>query len=169
MENWKKINGAYKDGYFISDLGRVKVNGIIKIGSLRTDGYLITSIGKNGKYKLVHVLVMENFTNRPIWAECINHINGIKTDNRIENLEWSTLKLNNKHARDTGLASSYFGAYGSDHHLSRDISEVHKIYSLKKEGKRICEIARLLKRPISSVASVYNGVDWKYEYKKFFN
>lgn len=171
METWVKIKHVCKEGYFVSDLGRIKVikNGseTVKVGSLRQDGYRIIATGKK-TYFLVHILVIENFENRPEWAECINHKNGIKDDNRLENLEYSTLKLNNLHAYQTGLNKTV-GNFGESHHNSRDISEIHKIYDMKSNGAKLFEVRRAFPdRSYSSIRRVFNGTDWKYEFKKRF-
>ncbi len=64
-------------------------------------GYLTSRI--NNKNNLIHRLVAKTFIPNPENKPCVNHINGIKTDNRVENLEWNTVAENNLHRFRTGL------------------------------------------------------------------
>lgn len=70
-------------------------------------GYATVVMTKNGKGKQVkiHRLVALAFLNNPLNKPTVNHINGVKDDNRVENLEWSTHSENSLHAFATGLNS----------------------------------------------------------------
>lgn len=116
MEVWKPIPSC--PGYEASNLGRIRSvdrhiavsrrgkpyqqlhKGKPLLGSIGTNGYVKVTLYTN-KFRIVHRLVWGAFSGRP--AIQVNHINGIKTDNRLENLENVTAKENSAHAYDTGL------------------------------------------------------------------
>lgn len=97
MEIWKDITG-YENLYQISSLGNVKSLGngnsnnskerILKPNKLK-NGYLQVALYKNNqKWYKIHRLVASEFIENPNNYPIINHKNEIKTDNRVENLEW---------------------------------------------------------------------------------
>lgn len=115
MEIWKDVIG-YEGVYKVSNLGRIKsVSRIdslgrkrkekIMKGSFDKDGYIISTFRHLGTKKIIkfHRLVatafIANIENKPY----VNHINGIKNDNRACNLEWCTAKENSVHAVKMGL------------------------------------------------------------------
>ena len=113
-EIWKEVPG-YEGLYEVSNLGRVKSckktvirsNGrkisfpekIMK-PSVNHKGYLIIDLRKNGKRSggFVHRLVGKDFIDNPFNKEQINHKNGNKEDNCVQNLEWVTNQENMAHA-----------------------------------------------------------------------
>ena len=107
MEIWKKIKDY--EGYEISNYGQVKSlkNNKQKklLKSINNDGYEYLNLCKKGKYKTftIHRLVALAFINNPLKKETVNHINGIKTDNNINNLEWSTRQEQSIHSYKIGL------------------------------------------------------------------
>jgi len=106
MEIWKPIFGGK---YHISSIGRIKSYGIRSNGQilkLRTDinGYHYYGFYFNGAVytKKIHRILAIEFIPNDLNKKCVNHINGIKTDNRVENLEWCTHSENTKHGYKIG-------------------------------------------------------------------
>lgn len=118
-EIWRTVSG-YENYYEASDQGNVRSverEIIDKIGQKRrlkskilkpgvcSAGYLNVDLSKNGKVKkhTVHRLVALAFLEPDELREQVNHKDGDKLNNHIENLEWTTPKENIRHAIDTGL------------------------------------------------------------------
>jgi hypothetical protein len=87
--------------YKATKCGRIFIDGKERKQSNHSEGYKLISY--KGKLFYVHRLVSEKFIPNPENKRCVNHINGIKSDNRVENLQWATIAENNKHAKEMGL------------------------------------------------------------------
>ncbi|MCQ2608556.1 MAG: NUMOD4 motif-containing HNH endonuclease [Bacteroidales bacterium] len=105
-EIWK--NTEY-DGYMVSNLGKVKSKYKILTTTDNGHGYLTVMMSiKNQQFRrYVHRLVAKAFIPNPNKFPQINHKDGNKSNNSIDNLEWCTQKMNNQHAWATGLSKSY--------------------------------------------------------------
>lgn len=118
MEDWRSIIGA-DEGYEISNTGKVRSyknrygfgkSGLLNDPVLLTpqsnkDGYLFVRIPVNGKIKkcFIQRLVAEAFIPNPENKPEVNHEDGDKSNNNVENLTWNTRAENMDHARRTGL------------------------------------------------------------------
>lgn len=101
---WKKIEST---NYYISNYGEVKnKRGLILKTFTVHNRYCIARICINGKYKtsLVHRLVASAFIPNPNNLTTVNHKDGNKHNNNVDNLEWSTQKDNIRHAWENVLA-----------------------------------------------------------------
>lgn len=116
IEVWKdiyfvenNITYDYRNYYQISNYGNVKSlkhkKPKIKSPVKQSDGYYQISLHKKGNKKkfLIHRLVAIHFLPNPHKKHYVNHINGIKIDNRASELEWTTERENVQHANKIGL------------------------------------------------------------------
>lgn len=155
-EIWKDIPG-YEGLYQVSNLGRVKSydmkvshnhGGVaIRKGRVLKQvitkwGYNLVSLCKNGTKKQlsVHRIVANSFLENKELKPQVNHKNGIKTDNSLDNLEWCTSFENMQHAVKTklyvvksGKQSHMFGKTGFQSNVSKRIIQ----YNLNGEIIRI--------------------------------
>lgn len=132
-------------GYLVSTEGDVyslKRNNKIKLKPGKNcKGYLYVNLCENGKYKskTIHKLVAKAFIDNPNNLPCVNHIDGIKTNNNRNNLEWCTVRDNSKHAFRLGLIKSL--KFGEEHRFSKlkieDIVEIRRKYESGKITMRL--------------------------------
>lgn len=107
---------------------------------LNKNGYLSLCIGNHREY--VHRLVMEEHLGRKLTDdESVHHINGDRTDNRIENLQLLTKSEHSRlHAIENGLGKSNFGKEPSNKTPKETIS---KIMEMRKAGTKLADICEI--------------------------
>ena len=96
----------YNGVYGVNSKGDVRNNStgrILKANYCQAYAYVTPSKNNKAKRLNIHRAVAIAFIPNPEKKETVNHINGIKHDNRVENLEWATRSENEKHAWATGL------------------------------------------------------------------
>ena len=146
MEEWRDVVG-YENLYQVSNLGNVKSldrvidtkrgvrtfeGRMLKQCKLKI-GYMSVGLSKDGKLKTmyVHRLLMEAFYGLDADKVCVNHINGDRSDNRIENLEWVTYLENLTHAIDILKSTT----------IRKKIGKFNKNNKLIKEYKSLKDAA----------------------------
>jgi hypothetical protein len=160
MENWREIIG-YEGIYQVSNLGNVKHNDFMMKPFAGKHGYLSVSLFKNKKRKdhRVHRLVITCFLDNTEHKEYINHLDGNKKNNKLENLKWVTASENTQHAYDTGLK---FGMDGEKHPMSKlTEKEVFEIRAIGKT-KYLREIAEMYNVRLTTISWILTNKSWKH-------
>lgn len=149
------------DGYYVTSEGRVFRHEKELKRNKQSAGYVTVSIYyKDGTRKLrfVHRLVAEAFIQNPENKPYVNHKNLVKSDNRVENLEWVTPKENNQHAHDNGA----FRLSGQHHHAIFSDDLIHAVCRMLQEGRRTIDIVRKLCVPKYLVDDIKTRRIWRH-------
>lgn len=173
-EIWKYIKG-YEGLYQVSNLGRIKslkrntTKGRILKPLLQNNGYYSVTLCKKGikKVKSIHRLVCLEFLNNDFNFPQVNHKDGNKLNNNINNLEWCSAKYNTIHSLKNNLRKV---KHGKEHKLSKKINQ----YSLngkfirswdcisdvhREKGYNTGNICECCKKRLPSA----NGFIWRYK------
>lgn len=159
-EVWKTIIG-YEELYEVSNMGRVKsLSRTKKQGTgnyyrkekilkseLNHKGYPVVSLYKKEikKTKSIHRLVAKAFIPNPNNLPQVNHIDGNKKNNCVENLEWVTASENVKHAFENGLhKGGNYGKFGGKHNRAKKINQYDSNGNFIKTWDSIIDITRNL-------------------------
>ncbi len=142
----------YESRYLVTRDGRIisiKGKRIKRLTPIKNSkGYLTVNLSASGvrNQKRIHRLVAEAFIPNPENKPEVNHINGDKADNRVENLEWCTMKENINHAVKLGL-------------YKRKLTDenVRKIRSLHLAGEQQLIIARMFGVCQSMINNIVHG------------
>lgn len=165
-EKWKPIPG-FEEKYEISNKGRIRSidrsvllkkgilqfrkGKIIKLNS-NTKGYLFSNLYCKGKHKPAypHRLVAESFINNPNRLPEVNHIDGNKQNNTVNNLEWVTREENIHHFIKLGLRK--------DKLTMQQANEIKAKYSSKLYSQN--ELAKEYGVSQSHISSIVTGRRW---------
>lgn len=145
-EIWRDVVG-YEGKYKVSNKGRVKTfqRKIIRILIPKNEEYFSVDLSKFGKQKiiLVHRLVAKAFIPNPENKPFVNHKDGNKLNNCVENLEWSTVAENTQHAYDTGLANALRGAKnGGAKFTEEQVKEIRAMHIKGDKNFGTCGLAK---------------------------
>lgn len=176
-EEWRDIEGF--EGYYkVSSKGRIKSlertcirKGFLygvpeRLLSISNKIYKNVILTKNAKkyYYLVHRLVAQAFIPNPECKKEVNHIDGNKYNNQIENLEWVSRTENQKHAKDIGLRD----LTGKDHPNSKKIGIYNLNMDFIKEFDCMTDLFKAYGfKTKQSVTDVANGLKSSYKGYKF--
>lgn len=156
-EIWRRIDADYD----VSNQGRVRHGSRILSGSVHSDNYILATL--HGKQIPVHRLVAEAFIPNYEKKPEVNHIDGNKMNNAVDNLEWVTRAENKKHAVDNGLqpkpAKTYQGKFTAEQ---------------REEIKRLWDSGMFSRRQLAikygvSHTCVNNIINDKYKYAESVN
>lgn len=165
---WKAIPG-FPD-YFASNTGLIMSTktgeSVVKKFYQTKDGYVTVGLTPEGRKEQiryrVHVIIAKTWLTNSDGHKVVNHINGIKNDNRVVNLEWISQSDNIKHARSTGLMKTY----------KRPVCQADKDGNLIAEFESMTAAAQKLGIKLSSISAVcqgkrrfVNGYTWYYKDK----
>jgi len=136
--------------------------GLLMKQTVSPKGYLRVQLHVDKKSKMFYVhRLIGKFINNPNNLPQINHKSGIKTDNRLENLEWCNNSQNVKHAYDTGL---FKPDYAKGTQIPQAVINEEIAYKIKYEHKGMTQKQRAslygIKRGI--VQSIDNNKSWKH-------
>lgn len=163
MEKWKRIEGFSR--YRVSDKGRVLnvwTDKILKINT-KPKYSQVGLVNDEGitKCLLVHRLVAQAFIPNPDNKPTVNHKNGDKHDNDVDNLEWATQQENVNHAFETGLKNFGNTPRGSKHGTAK-LTDIDIMYIRKRvaNGESQNSLAKEYQLTIGAVNQIIQGTTW---------
>lgn len=153
-EEWKAVRiHNFPNSFEVSSFGRVKniKTKLIRKQTLVKEGYLRIRITEKGllHQTFVHILVGKMFMPNPLNLPEINHLKGVKTDNRSWMIEWTTRSGNIVHSFNEGLSKT-----GENHGKSKlSNAEALEIFNSKEPRKKIAEKFNISEATVKSIRS----------------
>lgn len=161
-EEYRDVSG-FEGRYKVSNIGNVfsVKSGKVLCPRDNGKGYLGVQLWKNGECKQVyiHKLVCKEFIGLPPAGCNINHVDGDKSNNCVNNLEYVTFSENSLHAVDSGLNPSR----GETHNMAvLTESDVYQIRQLLEDGLLQREIAEIYNVSASTIGSIKRRERWTH-------
>ena len=160
VETWRIVNEF--PAYLVSDLGRVqrsKTGRILKPWLTKKGRpYVDLCMGNHRKKRFPHNLVMEAFVGPKPEGMEVNHKDGDKVNNRLDNLEYVTPSENSLHAIRTGLRKAPKGSRCNKAKLNEE--QVYQIKLLLKQGIKCPTIARQFNVTAPTIYKIADGRTW---------
>ena len=178
VEIWRGVEG-FEDSYQVSNKSRVRsidrtiINSIGSVYNLK--GKILNPMNPENRYPLVcmrgkgikasktiHRLVANAFIPNPENKPQINHKNGIKSDNRIENLEWCTASENGLHAYKENLITPLYGSKSPTSILTEEnVLSVKRLFRRNRNFHR-GRVALKLGVSNSTITSIIKNKNWNH-------
>lgn len=158
-EEWRQMVGHPK--FLVSNFGRISnKKGKIYATWINHEGYEQVCLCENNhKFVVkVHQEVAKAFIPSVEGKPIINHIDGVKTNNRIENLEWTTYSMNVKHALAIGLAKKPEPV----RRMVRCVETGEVFESLQQAGEKTKAIASHISACCTGERKTTGGLHWEY-------
>ena len=161
----KPIQG-YENKYLISSYGRVwsiRSKKWLKY-SVPSNGYAQVGLSLNNKRTsyMIHRLVAKTFLQKPTNKDYVNHIDGNKLNNRVNNLEWVTRSDNEKHAFANKLKIPTRGELSGQSKLTwEQVKIIRQMYNKQHYSTR--HIAKIFNVGKSTIQSITSNHTWKEE------
>ncbi len=165
-EVWAKVEGYEGcDDYYISNFGRFKKGDYIRTRSKNKDGYEICYVGRTTC--LVHRLVAKAFVPNPDNLPVVDHINEKKTDNRADNLRWTTIQDNVATAHEKRKERGVKKNYVRTEILAIDSEDNVYLYDNRKEAALGVGVnVKLVDKIINGIMHTTKG--WRFVKAKTF-
>lgn len=158
-EIWKNVimDGVLYDNYYVSSLGRFKNSKGIIMENYKPhhSGYIYVRVNK--QKCALHRLVAYTFIENPHLKPFVNHIDGNKTNNSVDNLEWATVAENNQHNHKAGLIKVFtrkIGQYTLEGELVKEFNSI--VQAQKDLG------IKSIKQVLYNKQKTAGGFIWKY-------
>ena len=164
LEQWKSISEA--SNYEVSNLGNIRNKTTLQIlkGRLSKSGYYQVSIKINetGKFRnrYIHRLVAQYWIDNPKNKREVNHKDGNKLNNNVENLEWVTSSENQKHRHSIGIKKTSqrrVGKFTVDGVLIKAFNSIKEAADLDNNGIRVS-----IDNVLQGKRNTLKGYVWKY-------